>query len=294
MPALIADAALLFALSAAFAFACTDMGMRSGLQHTNPFVGSAMLGVVGVVTLLALVSLSGARFPAYGNYYLWLALAGVFNPGLFSICFMFGIARIGVARAAPIKGSSPLFASLLAIIFLGERPQWYHVGGVVLIVVGIALLSSGRTEGRWRRIDAVWPIAAAGFSGLGAVLWRKALPSFPDTLAGAFIGLVAASIVTVLYAVACVRGQIADGIRRAWKPFLLAGIIAAFGQFLFANALQLGEVYRMVPLIQTSPLMTVVLALLFLRRVEFITWRVPAGALLTVSGAILVSLRLAN
>jgi hypothetical protein len=40
--------------------------------------------------------------------------------------------------------------------------------------------------------------------------------------------------------------------------------------------------------------MTVVLALLFLRRVEFITWRVPAGALLTVSGAILVSLRLAN
>ncbi len=294
MPALIVDAALLFAMGAALSFACADMGMRSGLQHTNPFVGSTILGSVGVLTLLALILLSGARFPLYGEHYLWLAMAGVFNPGLFLICFMFGIAKIGVARAAPIKGSSPLFATFLAIIFLGERPEWYHLGGVLFIVMGITLLSSGRTEGRWKRIDALWPIAAAGFSGLGAVLWRKALPSFPDTLAGAFVGLIAAFTVLALYTVTFMRRQIPDGIKRAWKPFLLVGIIAAIGQFFFASALQRGEVYRMLPLIQTSPLITVVFALLFLRRVEFISWRVPAGALLTVSGAILVNLHMAN
>lgn len=292
MPALIFDAAFLFAMGAAFSFACADMGMRSGLQHTDPFVGATISRFVGVLTLLALVLLSGVRFPPYGEHYLWLAAAGVLNPGLFSICFMFGIAKIGVARAAPIKGSSPLFAAFLAIIFLGERPEWYHLGGVLLIVMGIALVSSGRTEGRWRRIDALWPIAAAGFAGLGAVLWRKALPSFPDTLAGAFVGLVAAFTLTVLYTVTFMRGRIPDGIRRAWKPFLLVGIIGAVGQFCFAGALQRGEVYRMVPLIQTSPLITVVFALLFLRSVEFITWRVPVGALLTVGGAILVNIRL--
>ena len=294
MPALIFDAAVLFAMGAAFSFACADMGMRSGLQHTNPFVGSTIARSVGVLTLLALILLSGVRFPPYGDHYLWLAVAGVFNPGLFSIFFMFGIAKIGVARAAPIKGISPLFASFLAVIFLGERPEWYHLGGVLFIVMGIALVSSGRTEGRWRRIDALWPIAAAGFAALGAVLWRKALPSFPDTLAGAFVGLVAAFTLVVLYTVIFMRGQIADGIKKAWKPFLLVGIIGAIGQFFFAGALQRGEVYRMLALIQTSPLITVVFALLFLRRVEFITWRVPAGALLTVSGAILVNLRLAN
>ena len=281
-------------MAAAFAFACADMGMRSGLQHTNPFVGSTISGAVGVLTLLALILLSGVRFPIYGEHYLWLAMAGVLNPGLFLICFMFGIAKIGVARAAPIKGSSPLFATFLAIVFLGERPEWYHLGGVLFIVMGITLLSSGRTEGRSRRIDALWPIVAAGFSGLGAVLWRKALPSFPDTLAGAFVGLLAAFTVVVLYTVTFMRSQIPDGVKRAWKPFLLVGIFAAIGQFFFASALQRGEVYRMLPLIQTSPLITVVFALLFLRRVEFITWRVPAGALLTVSGAILVNLRLAN
>ena len=291
---MIFDTAFLFAMGAAFSFACADMGMRSGLQHTNPFVGSTISRSAGVLTLLAVILLAGVRFPPYGDHYLWLAVAGVLNPGLFSICFMFGIAKIGVARAAPIKGSSPLFATFLAIIFLGERPEWYHLGGVLFVVMGIALLSSGRTEGRWRRIDALWPIAAAGFAGLGAVLWRKALPSFPDTLAGAFVGLVAAFTLVVLYTVIFMRDQISEGIKRAWKPFLLVGIIGAIGQFFFAGALQRGEVYRMLPLIQTSPLITVAFALLFLRRVEFITWRVPAGALLTVSGAILVNLRLAN
>jgi drug/metabolite transporter (DMT)-like permease len=289
---LIFDAALLFAMGAAFSFACADMAMRSGLQHTNPFVGSTISRSAGVSALLILILLSGVRFPPLGEHYLWLAVAGVFNPGLFSICFMFGISKIGVARAAPIKGSSPLFASFLAILFLGERPEWYHLGGVLLIVTGIALLSSGRTEGRWRRIHALWPIAAAWFAALGAVLWRKALPSFPDTLAGTFVGLVAAFAVVVLYTFIFLRDQVPEGVKNAWKPFFLVGIIGSVGQFFFASALQRGEVYRMLSLIQTSPLITVIFALLFLRRVESITWRVPAGALLTVSGAILVNLQL--
>jgi drug/metabolite transporter (DMT)-like permease len=206
---------------------------------------------------------------------------------------MFGISKIGVARAAPIKGSSPFFASLLAILFLGERPEWYHLGGVLLIVLGIALLSSGRTEGRWRRVHALWPITAAGFAGLGAVLWRKALPAFPDALAGAFVGLAAAFVLVVLYTFIFLRDQISEGVKNAWKPFVLVGIIGSVGQFFFASALQRGEVYRMLSLMQTSPLITVLFALVFLRRVEYITWRVPAGALITVAGAILVNLRVA-
>ena len=47
----------------------------------------------------------------------------------------------------------------------------------------------------------------------------------------------------------------------------------------------------MVSLIQISPLVTVVFAFVLLRKVEKITWRVPAGAVLTVFGAILVSFR---
>lgn len=294
MPQLIFDTASLFALATAVLFALADLGMRYGLQHTSPFVGSMMWPFAAVMTLLAAIVILGVRFPPYGEHYLWLALAGIFGPGLFTIFFMLGIRKIGVARAAPIKGSSPLFAAILAILLLGERPEWIQLGGVVLVVAGIALVSSGRTVGGWRRIDALWPIAAAFCGAMGAVFWRKGLPAFPDPVAGAFVGLLAAFAITFLYAFTFMRGQIPDGIRKAWKPFLLVGIVAAIGQICLANALQRGEVFRMVPLIQTSPLITVSLALLLLRRVEFITWRVPAGALLTVGGAILVNLQLTS
>jgi len=288
---LIIDAALFFAIGAAFLYAVADIAMRSGLQHVHPFVGSTIGRIAGVVTLFTLILLSGIGFPPLGTHYLWVALGGAFNPGLFAIFFMYGITKIGVARAAPIKGSSPLFASLLAIFFLGERPEWYHLGGVLLVVSGIALISSGRTEGRWKRSHALWPITAAGFAGLGAVIWRKGLPAFPDALAGAFVGLIAALTVVGLYTLVFLRDQVPDGVRKAWKPFVLVGVVGSVGQFFFASALQRGEVYRIISLIQTSPLITVLFALILLRRVESITWRVPAGALLTVSGAILVNLR---
>jgi len=294
MPALTFDAAFLFALATSFAWAFADMGMRYGLQHTNPFVGSMMWPFAALVTLLVVIVLLGVQFPPLGEQYLWLAAAGAFGPGLFTIFYMIGIKKIGIARAAPIKGCSPLFAAALAIAFLGERPEWYQLSGVVLVVSGIVLVSSGRTEGRWRRIDALWPLVAAVCGGAGAVFWRKGLPAFPEPLAGAFVGLLAAFIVTFSYAFTFTRSEIPNGIRKAWKPFLLVGLIAATGQYCLANALQKGEVFRMVPVIQTSPLITVALALILLRRVEFITWRVPAGAVLTVGGAILVNLRLTH
>ncbi|MCC7485937.1 MAG: DMT family transporter [Burkholderiales bacterium] len=291
---LILDTAFFFAMGAALSYAVADIGLRFGMLHTNPFVGATITPFFGILTLAALMAATGARFPPFGEHYLWLAVAGIFNPGLFIILFMFGIAKIGVARAAPIKGSSPLLALVLAVIFLGEQPEWYHLTGVLLVVTGIVIISSGRTEGRWRRIDACWPLAAAASSAVGAIFWRKALPMFPDAIAGALVGLVAAFVLTLAYALAVMPERIAGGIQKAWKPLLIVGVVAAIGQYFFAGALQRGEVYRMVALIQASPLFTVAFALLFLRHAEAITWRVPAGALLTVSGAVLVNLRLAG
>ncbi len=285
------DAAMLFALGAAFSYACADMSLRYGLLHTTPFVGSTVGRTFSVLILATAVLISGATFPLPGVHYLWVFLGGVFNPGLFAVFFMFGISKIGVSRVAPIKRSSPLIAAFFAIVFLGERPGPVQLAGVVLVVSGVGLISSGRTEGRWRRIHALWLIAAAVFAGTGAIFWRKGLPAFPDPVVGSLVGMSAALTTVTLYSVLFERDQIVDGFRTAWRPFLLGGIAGAAGNFLYASALKGGEVFRMVSLIQISPLVTVVFAFVLLRKVEKITWRVPAGAVLTVFGAILVSFR---
>ncbi len=289
---MVIDTAVMYALGAAFAYACADMTARYGLQHTTPFIGSTIGRVCSVLFLGAIVLISGAAFPPPGAHYLWVLLGGVFNPGLFAVCFMFGISRIGVSRAAPIKGMSPLIASFLAIVFLGERPGPVQLGGVILVVSGICLISSGKTEGRWRRIHILWPIAAAGFAGTGAIFWRMGIPAFPHPIAGAFVGMIAALMTVAIYTVLFRRDQLIDDVRTAWRPFMLSGIAGAMGNFFYASALKEGEVFRMVSLIQTSPLITVLFAFILLREVERITWRVPAGAALTVSGAVLVNLRL--
>ena len=52
-----------------------------------------------------------------------------------------GIELIGANRSAPFLHLVPVFGSVLAIVFLGERPQLFHVVGYALVLVGITVAS---------------------------------------------------------------------------------------------------------------------------------------------------------
>ncbi len=285
------DAALFAALAAAFSYACADMAARAGLQRTNAFVGSTIALASSLFFLSLVILIQRTPFPAPGTHYFWVVAGGACNPGMFFIFFLIGISKIGVSRAAPIKGTSPLLGALLAILILSERPSWVHLVGVLFVVCGIAVITSGGTGERFQRRDILWPIAAAVASSFAAVFWRAGLPAFPDPIAASTVGVLTALVVVAAYTAFAAWGEISEGVRRAWKPFLLCGLVAACGYFFYAKALQLGEVYRMLPLIQTSPLITVVFSIIWIRKTEDITWRVPVGAVLSVGGAILVNLR---
>lgn len=285
------DIAFFSALATALAYACADMAARAGLQHTNAFVGSTITLTSSLFFLSTLMLIQQASFPVLGTHYLWIVAGGACNPGLFFIFFLIGISKIGVSRAAPIKGTSPLLGTLLAILILAERPSWFHLAGVLLIVCGIGVLTSGGTEEHFRRRDVIWPVGAAAASGFAAVFWRAGLPAFSDPIAGSVIGVFTALSVVAAYTLFSAKGKNFEGIRMAWKPFVLCGLAVASGYFFYAKAFRLGEVYRMLPLIQISPLLTVVFSIIWLRKTENITWRIPAGALLSVGGTILVNLR---
>ncbi len=286
------DAALLFALGASLAYAFADVTARFGLHRADPLVGAMMALTASVVLFLAIIPATGAEFPAFGVHYLWMVAGGACNPGLFFVLFFIGISKIGVSRAAPIKGSSAIFAAFLAMAFLGEEPTWYNLAGILLVVGGIGVISSGAGEGRWRRADMLWPLGAAVVGAIAALCWRTGIQAFPDTVAGTAVAIFSALAVVAAYTLAVRRQRILENVRASWQYFIVAGAIEGFGKFMYASALQLGEIYRVLPVIQTSPLLVVLLSLVVLRKAERITWRVPAGAVLTVGGAILVNVRL--
>ncbi len=282
----------LFSLGAAMCFTCADLFAREGLQRANHFAGATITLVGELVLLVPLTLLLGSPFPEAGVHYFWVMIGGMCNPGLFLIFFLVGIHRVGVARAAPIKGMSPIFAAFLGFVVLGEEPTWYHFMGVGFVAGGVVLLLSGKTGGRWSRWDARWPLFAAMISAVGAISWKKGLVAFPSALSASMIGALSALLLVSAYTRYYALGDAGVGeMKRAFWPYMLGGLAAGAGIFLFTSALRGGEVFRVAPLVQTSPLFTVLFSGVFLRKVESITWRVPAGAALTVSGVILVLLR---
>ncbi len=72
----------------------------------------------------------------------WQALAAIGYFALFSslaatLCYNNAIDRVGPVHASLFIHLVPLFGSLLAIAFLGERPGWQHLLGMALILSGI-------------------------------------------------------------------------------------------------------------------------------------------------------------
>jgi drug/metabolite transporter (DMT)-like permease len=65
----------------------------------------------------------------------------VFPSTLAYICFNRGVQLIGANRAAPFFHVVPAFGSIMAIVFLGERPQLFHVIGFALVLTGVFVAS---------------------------------------------------------------------------------------------------------------------------------------------------------
>ena len=65
----------------------------------------------------------------------------VFPSTVAYLCYNRGIHLIGANRAAPFFHMVPAFGAAMAIVFLGERPQLFHVIGFALVLIGVFVAS---------------------------------------------------------------------------------------------------------------------------------------------------------
>jgi drug/metabolite transporter (DMT)-like permease len=70
-----------------------------------------------------------------------LFYVAVFPSTLAYLCFNRGVQLIGANRAAPFFHLVPVFGAAMAIVFLGERPQLFHVVGFALVLTGVFVAS---------------------------------------------------------------------------------------------------------------------------------------------------------
>src|SRR6476661_3230623 len=141
--------------------------VRFGLHQSNIFAAMLVSYTVSITCmwsyLITTTSLDFLRSPAM-IYYL---ISGSMQPIFARALFYEGITRIGVARAGPLRGSEPLFAAVIAVLILKERPSLQVYAGTVLIVTSLWLISGKQQhEAKWRYLDALFPISAALISAI--------------------------------------------------------------------------------------------------------------------------------
>ena len=73
-----------------------------------------------------------------------MAYIAVFPSFIAYLFFNRGIELIGAARAGQSWHLMPVFGSILAVLFLGERFHVYHAIGIAMIAAGIVLASIRR------------------------------------------------------------------------------------------------------------------------------------------------------
>ncbi|MBI2357456.1 MAG: DMT family transporter, partial [Deltaproteobacteria bacterium] len=131
-----------FALQASLCFAVSHILIRRGLVTSNWLAGSffSLTLSAAVIWILAPFFIPFASFwtPALGYF----VVAGVFAPALGRTLNFVGIERIGVARSVPVINTSPVFASILAMIVLGEVWTPQNMLGTGLVVLGVIVLST--------------------------------------------------------------------------------------------------------------------------------------------------------
>jgi uncharacterized membrane protein len=275
------------ALSSALCAASATILIHRGLRGSTFYAGAWINVVVGAVAAwsAALLLVRFDTFPWQAVPYFALSgLIGTTGGRLFRVL---AIQKVGAPVAAAVNNMTPLVASGLAILLLGERVTLPIIGGTLVIVAGTILLSlSGRYVG-FRARDLLYPFIAASCFGSVQILRKLGLAS-AGPLLGATINVTAALIATTAFVAASGNVGSLRCSRRSLLYFIAGGIAENGGVFLLLLALGFGDVSVVIPLAGTAPLFVLGLAYLIPSERSKLGWRIVAGVALVVLGVSLL------
>jgi uncharacterized membrane protein len=282
----------ILAILAATTMSTLSILNRQGLKTGTPYMAAVVINTTVLVLYLALstaLGVSWLNLPPAGVF--WFLVTGICSPALSTTLYYISLSRFGVGRAAPIAmGSSPLFGVLVAIALLGERPSWSLYMGTILIIGGIWVVSRPKGEQRLKWKEVLIPLGAGFFWGLSGSIRKIGLEIIPAP----HVGVVIQSISTLAFLLVVYwlfpRGKRIVRSGRALKFFSLAGVSLGVSFYFLFTALAMGQVSRVMAIMGSAPLLTVVLAALFLRDLEQITLRTYTGAASIVAGVVLITL----
>ncbi|WP_135826334.1 DMT family transporter [Halorussus ruber] len=280
--------ALLPAVLWGFAPIVSKRGMAAG--GTSVQASLVVVLVDSAIYWAALLVLKGGN--PLGGLSPWtlgiFAFAGLVGTSLGRLAVFTGVDRVGASVNSAGVSTRPLFATALAVVWLGEAVNFATVLGVLVLVAGLVVLTlaKGGDISGWEPRDLLFPVAAACAFAVGNVVRKFGLDTTPaTTLQAVTVNETAALVGLAGYALAANRRDVFDMPRRTYGYFAVSGTITAVALLSLFEAFSRGPVAVVDPLAGTAPLFTTIFAALLLQDLEKVTRGVVAGAALIVVGA---------
>jgi DME family drug/metabolite transporter len=277
------DAVVLAILSAAL-FGAMTVALRPALKRG----ASAELGALWTVVSALAIALAAAVIRLDWDVSgLWpFALAGLLGPGLSQTLFTLGVRDAGPARASVTVGTAPLFAVVLALVFLGEPAVAGVLAGAVLIVAGGVLLVAERDRPTHvRRLGLAYAFGSTIVFATrdNFVRWLAVDSDVSPQLAAAVTLGTGALLIATWVLLSQRKISLAP-----LRDFAPAGILFGLSYVCLFEAFYRGRVTVVSPLVATESLWGVALSALFLRRSEVVGIRLALGATVIVAGGVLI------
>lgn len=291
--------AVAFAFLAACGFASGNVLVRVGTQKTPAptaallTVLSGMVLIIGLALILRLDDITSLSTEAMW----WIVLMGIMAYPMARLLLVTGISMVGASRAVPMSGIQPVIAFTLGVILLGERPNLLITIGTPIIVSGLLLVVMPRKSSgarvdvvQVRRLGYVVALCGAATFATRDVISRHVVSDISDPLVSAGLALVVGALILTV----ALHRQVIRSVQTVPKNYLLicalAGLFQGMAVASLFQALSRAPVTVVSPIYALTPVITLVLAHTFLRRLETIDFLLVAGTMLSVVGVILVIL----
>jgi drug/metabolite transporter (DMT)-like permease len=132
----------LWMLAAVTVWGLYTIGLQKRPSGVDPMLMLAAFTMVGLLALAPAYAWelsAGRRIDLNPASLGGILYTGIFPGFLGYVFYNAGVAAVGPARGSLFIHLMPVFATILAALFLDERPQWYHFAGITLVFAGIFL-----------------------------------------------------------------------------------------------------------------------------------------------------------
>ena len=281
---------ILWALLSAVMAAFTTVLAQRPLRHMGLMAATLWTNFMNTVVLAAWGwwIYEEGQFSLEGM--LWFALMGVTAYSYGRVVFYKALDTIGPPRLMTLMTTAPLLSLSLAVLFLGERPGLAVLGGTLLVIAGVTLVSYEPSEGRWVHRGILWGFASALSLGVSVFLRKKGLAAMPNVgLTVAWSNLVS---FPVLFSLRPLMPAALFQWRADWALWAILGVgfLNSFNQILYNLAVLHGEVSVVGPIISSSPVFSLLFTALLLRDTARVRLATAAGVLVTAGGMAAIAL----